>query len=114
MSQDLLERILKNKIDSNLDELIIFLTKFKKDNFIYPSTIKRKFKLDDKKVYEILFALEKAQIIKMYYEIFCYECSRSAGLYEYFSQLNEEIICDDCESNLNSKDNIKIVYKVVK
>ena len=34
MSQDLLERILKNKVDKNLDEVIKFLITYKKNDFI--------------------------------------------------------------------------------
>ncbi len=114
MSQDLLEKILKDKIDSNLDEVIKFLTKFKKNEYIYPSTIKRNLKLEDKKIYEILTLLEDADIIKMYYEVFCYNCNNSKGLYTYFNELDDDLICDSCENNLNSNDNVKIVYKVIK
>ena len=114
MSRDLLEKILKDKIDLNLDELINYLIKFKKNEFIYPSTIKRKLKLEDKKVYKILTILEDAGIIKMYYEIFCYNCNSSKGLYSYFNELDDYLICDNCENNLNSNDNVKIVYKVIK
>ncbi len=114
MSQDLLEKILKDKIDLNLDEAIKFLMKFKKNEYIYPSTIKRNLKIDDKKVYEVLTLLENAGIIKMYYEFFCYNCNNSKGLYTYFNELNDELVCDYCENKLNSNDNIKIVYKVIK
>lgn len=114
MSQDLLEKILKNKIDSNLDEVISFFIRFKKNDYVYPSTIKRKLKLEDKKVYEILTHLENAGIIKMYYEIFCYNCSNSKGLYTYFSELEDNLICDNCENNLDSNYNVRIVYKVIK
>ena len=114
MSQDLLERILKNKVDKNLDEVIKFLITYKKNDFIYPSAIKRKLKFEDKKVYEILSVLENNGIIKMYYEIFCYNCNRTIGLFEYFCQLEQNMECENCEESLNSMDNVKVVYKVVK
>lgn len=114
MSQDLLEKILKNKVDKNLEKTIKFLLTYKKDDFIYPSVIKRKLKFEDKKVYEILSVLENNKIIKMYYEIFCYNCNRTIGLFEYFSQLEENMACENCEGSLNSMDNVKVVYKVVK
>lgn len=43
MSRDLLEKILKSEFDLNLNELIDFLLLFKKNDYIYPSTIKNKF-----------------------------------------------------------------------
>ena len=82
--------------------------------FIYPSVIKRKLKIADKDVYEILAILEKEEIVKLLYEVFCYQCNNSIGLFEYYSQLNDNIVCENCESYLNVTDNIKIVYKVVK
>lgn len=114
MSQDLLEKILKNKFNYNLNELVQFLMLFKKNDFIYPSTIKNKFKIDDKKIYEFFSILESKKIVKMYYELYCYTCNKTIKLYENFSQIEEKIVCDTCEENLIYESNIKIVYKVVK
>lgn len=94
-------------------ELIDFLLLFKKDEYIYPSTIKNKFKFDDKMIYNILNILEEHHLIKMYYELFCYTCNRSIRLYERFSQIDEMLMCDICETNFDLN-NIKIVYKVIK
>lgn len=114
MSQDLLERILINEIDIESNkELIEFLKKFKKDEFIYPSVIKRKFNLEDKQIYNILKLLEDENILKLYYEVFCGYCSKSLKLYEYYSELEKTIFCDDCEEESITLNNIKIIYKVV-
>lgn len=115
MSQDLLEKILINKIDDkiNLKELANFLSLFKRGQFIYPSTIKRKFKIPDKEIYNILNILEKEKILKMYYEVFCGHCSKSLKLYEYYSQLEETTYCEDCEEKKETLSNVKIIYKVV-
>ena len=115
MSQDLLEKILINKIDNkiDIDELVNFLLGFKCGQYIYPSTIKRKFKLSDKEIYNILNILEKENYLKMYYEVFCGFCSKSLKLYEYYSQLEEMTYCDDCEENNVTLNNVKIIYKVI-
>ena len=84
-----------------------------KEDYIYPSTIKKILKIDDKKVYEILTKLENANIVKMYYEVFCDRCHNSKGLYTYFCELNDDIICDHCKQKLNSLRNIRMVYKRV-
>lgn len=115
MSRDLLERILINKIDSkvNLNDMVDFLLTFKQGQFIYPSTIKRKFKMKDKEIYDILNLLEKEHYLKMYYEVFCGFCSKKLKLYEYYSQLEKITYCDDCEENNVTLSNVKIIYKVV-
>ena len=115
MSQVLLERILVNKINKeiNFNELVNFLSMFKNGQYIYPSAIKRKFKILDKEGDDILRILEEEKYLKMYYEVFCGFCSKSIGLFEYYSQLPKTIYCDDCEENNITLNNIKIIYKVV-
>lgn len=116
MSQDLLERILTNKISDgiNVSELARFICTFHLNQYIYPSTIRRKFKISDSEVYKILQLLEEEEYLKMYYEVFCGFCFKSLGLYEYYSQLNDSTYCDDCDENSITLNNVKIVYKVMK
>lgn len=114
MSQTLLEKILKSDFNSNLNDIIEFLLIYKKGDFIYPSVIKRKLNLDNDNVYKLLSILEREKILKMYYEAFCYRCNKSIKMYETFAEIDDSIICDNCEDSLHIGDNIKIVYKVVK
>lgn len=114
MSQDLLERILKNDFELNLDKIIKFLLLYKKGDFIYPSTIKEHFDFNKKDVYKLLSILEQEKIVKMYYEAFCYSCNRSIKMYDTFAEIDVSFSCDNCEDILNIENNIKIVYKVVK
>lgn len=113
MSQDLLVRILSDiKID-NKDDVISLLKLFKKNDFIYPSLIKRKIKISNKNIYDILRVLEKNKVIKAYYEYFCYHCNTSYNtLFELYSSLPDKVICNNCESEL-ILDNIKVVFKVI-
>lgn len=115
MLQGLLEKILKNELDdeSNLAEIKSFFMMFKKGQFIYPSTIKRKFSLSDEVIYHILESLEREKYLRMYYEVICGFCSKSLGLYEYYSQLEEKTYCDDCEEDSITLKNVKIIYKVI-
>lgn len=114
MSRDLLEKILKSEFDLNLNELIDFLLLFKKNDYIYPSTIKNKFNFNNKKIYTLFTILEAEKIVKMYYEIYCYTCNKPIKIYEKFGQIDNSIICNYCENNILNENSIKVVYKVVK
>lgn len=114
MSRDLLEKILKSEFDLNLNELIDFLLLFKKNDYIYPSTIKNKFNFNNKKIYILFTILEAEKIVKMYYEIYCYTCNKPIKIYEKFGQIDNSIICNYCENNILNENSIKVVYKVVK
>ena len=103
MSHDLLEKILSDSINSDIEAIINFFSNYKKGDFIYPSVLKRHLNIDEKEIYKILSILEKSNLLKIYYEYFCYNCNRSSGLYEYYS---------NCEDNL-TLDNVRVVYKVI-
>lgn len=113
MSRNLLEKILKNEFNFNLDKIIDFFVKYNKNDYIYPSVVKRNLKLEDEDVYKIMNILEKAKLVKMYYEIYCYKCDRTSNLCESFGQLEEYLICNNCESEMDINYNVKITYKVV-
>ena len=112
MSHDLLEKILSDSINSDIDAIINFFSNYKKGDFIYPSVLKRYLNIDEKEIYKILSILEKSNLLKIYYEYFCYNCNRSSELYEYYSKLPESYICENCEDNL-TLGNVRVVYKVI-
>lgn len=112
MSHDLLEKILSNKVKSDINRIVKFFNNYKKGDFIYPSVLKRSLDIDDKETYKILSILEKAKLLKINYEYFCYSCNSSSKLYEYYSELVESYTCEICEDSL-TLDNVKVVYKVI-
>lgn len=112
MSHDLLEKILSDNINCDIEALINFFSNYKKDDFIYPSVLKRHLNIDEKEIYKILSTLEKFNILKIYYEYFCYNCNRTSELYEYYSKLPESYICESCEDNL-TLNNVRVIYKVI-
>lgn len=112
MSHSLLEKILINKVNVDINLIIQFLDNYKKDDYIYPSVLKRKLKIDEKETYKVLSILEKNNLIKLYYQYYCYNCNNTSELYEYYSKLPDTFICRNCEEIL-TLNNVKIVYKVV-
>lgn len=112
MSQTILEKILIKINDLDTSELIKFLLTYKKNEYIYPSVIKNKFKYTDDKVYKILNTLEEAGILKMYYEYYCYNCDRNTKMVECFNQIEVPYYCDNCGEELHFE-NVKVVFKVI-
>lgn len=112
MSFNLLEKILSDNINYDIEAIINFLSNYKKGDFIYPSVLKRHLNINEKEIYKILSILERSNLLKIYYEYFCYNCNSSSELYEYYSRLPESYICENCENNL-TLDNVRVVYKVI-
>lgn len=112
MSQDLLEKVLNNQFELDFSKKIVcFLKNYKKGDLIYPSLLKRKLNVNDDLVYKILSVLEKNNLLKINYEYFCYKCNSGSRLYQYYSEIPETYLCDNCEDNL-TMNNVKVVYKV--
>lgn len=112
MSHDLLENILTNNINSDIEAIINFFNNYKKGDLIYPSVLKRHLNINEKEIYKIFSILEKSNLLKIYYEYFCYNCNSSSKLYECYSELPKSYVCENCEDNL-TLDNVRVVYKVI-
>lgn len=112
MSHDLLEIILNDSVNSDIESIIIFLSHYKKGEFIYPSVLKRNLNINEKETYKILSTLEKFKLLKIYYEYFCYNCNGSSKLYKYYSELPKECLCPNCEDNL-TLENVRVIYRVM-
>lgn len=112
MSYDLLGKILSRQIKSDINIIANFFDGYKKGDFIYPSVLKRKLNIDDKEIYIILSNLEKAGLLKINYEYFCYNCNTSSNIYEYYSDLPDLYTCENCDDDL-TLENVKVVYKVM-
>lgn len=90
-----LMKILNNNGD--LEHTINFLSKFKKNYWIYPGLVKQKTDLSIKTVYEIMSLLEDKGVLTHYYDIICPSCSRSIGeVYSTLDSIPEYLECDHC------------------
>ncbi len=97
----------KNK----LDEFISLLTI---GDFIYPGSLKSKLFIDIQVVYQMLELLKNEGYLTTIYEVYCFECSHSKGIFlNSISEFNEDYCCDFCGTQLNPFDNLIVLYKVI-
>lgn len=108
-----LQQILPNT--DLLEQLCDFLKNFKKSQWVYPATIKRKLNVDMKTAYLILDVLAKNGFIESRYEVICAYCDTPSGhIYEVLNQLPETYFCEKCFRESSTFDSTVLIYKVVK
>lgn len=98
----------------NISALLDFFKNYKKNMWIYPGVLKRKFSLSLVETYEFLAALEKKEILQSYYELYCSNCQKSMGTVRLFNELPETFECELCHNELNTIENTILIYKVIK
>ena len=111
-----LEKILIETTLTNEERVtfINFFKKYKKNNFVYPGVIKRNTNLSYELIYEALFSLEKANIVKRQYEVSCGKCPMAIEeIYFSIDAIPEFYYCDICNQELVAVDNAILIFKVV-
>ena len=99
---------------TNDKEIIEFFQNYKKDMWIYPGILKRKFSLSIEEVYDVLNDLEEKGILESYYEIFCGICQKSIGIVHLFNELPETVECEICHGEIPALENSLLIYKVIR
>ena len=110
-----IERIASNEFMESVDinEFRELFSSYKKNMWIYPGFIIKKLKLKPKVVYQFLMDLEKENIVKGYYELYCGHCQKSMARVESFKDIPETFVCDYCDEELIGIENALIIYKVI-
>lgn len=111
-----IETILKEKHNLKgeaLQSLLIKFKLYKEGKWIYPEALRRgNYLFNLEKIAEILKSLQKASIIKKYYEGVCPNCHHSTGdVFEEEEEIPGDLICDNCN---NYYYKITQIYKVIK
>lgn len=113
------ESLTKEKIESDeflkevdTDELRKVFHSYKKGMWIYPGFIIRELHIKPEIAYKFLMDLEKENIIKGYYELYCSCCQKSNGRVETFKDIPETFVCNYCNKELVGIENAVIIYKV--
>ena len=112
----IIETAIKNKLNDHAKaaEILAFFKHYRKDTWIYPGVLKRRFPLTLSEIYDFLSELEQQGILQSYYELYCGHCQKSMGLVRLFNELPETFECELCHSELPALENAVLVYKVVR
>ncbi len=100
------------EIDSK--ELLDFFSMYEKDRWIYPRVIRRKFNMSTDKVYSLLNEMEKCKLVQKYFELICGRCEKEKEKIRLFKDLPDKFYCENCDIQLNTLENSRFVYKVIR
>jgi len=87
----------------------------KAGDYIYPGHLKSKLSIGIKDAYEMLENLKRQGFLKNLYEVYCFECNKSKGIFlDSLEQFDSDWYCDFCNKHLSIEENIIVLYKVVR
>ena len=97
---------IQHKMNKNIDSIALtnFFKNYRKNMWIYPGVLKRKFSLSIPEIYDL----------QSYYELYCSNCQKSMGTVRLFNELPETFECELCHSELSSIENSFLIYMVVR
>ena len=84
-------------------------------DYVYPGHLKSKIAVDIKVSYKMLEELKKQGFLENLYEVYCFDCNKSKGIFlESLEEFNPDWYCDFCGKKLSLEENTIVLYKVVK
>lgn len=87
----------------------------KVNDFIYAGHLKSKISVDIKVAYQMLEELKKEGFLSNLYEIYCFDCNKSKGIFlDSVASFNPDLYCDFCQKKLTVEENIIVLYKVIR
>lgn len=112
----IIETAIHNKLNNTADipAILDFFKYYRKNMWIYPGVLKRRFSLKLPEIYELLVDLEQQNILQSYYELYCSQCQKSMGIVELFNELPEVFECELCHAQLPALENAILIYKVIR
>lgn len=76
--------------------------------------MKSKIAVDIKVAYEMLEKLKGQGYLRNLYELYCFDCNKSKGIFfDSLEMFDPDKYCDFCGKHLTLEDNIIVLYKVV-
>ena len=91
-----------------------FFSNLKVGDYVYPGHLKSKMTVDIKISYQILEELKKQGFLVNLYEVYCFNCNKSKGIFlESLEDFNHGWHCDFCDKHLSIEGNIIVLYWTV-
>ena len=114
LSTGMVEKLAIILNDSQLKQLVSFLSAYRSGMWLYPGALKRKIGLTTALTYEALREIASHRLINGYYELCCSSCQKSTGqVFETINKLPETFYCELCHNELPSMENAVLIYKVM-
>lgn len=112
----IIEAILHKQLnnDALVTEMLEFFGHFRKNQWLYPGVLKRKFSLELSDIYTVLIEMEQQGVLQQYYELFCSCCQKSMGTVELFNELPPTFECELCNTELPTLENSFMIFKVLR
>lgn len=93
----------------------MFFSVLKVGDYVYPGHLKSKLAIDIKTAYKILEELKKQGYLTNLYEVYCFECNKSKGIFlDSLEKFELDWYCDFCGKSLSLGEDVIVLYKVVK
>lgn len=91
-----------------------FFSAQKLNDYIYAGHLKSKISVDIKTAYRMLEELKEQGFLSNIYEVYCFDCNKSKGIFlDSITAFNPDMCCDFCGKELNVEDNLIVLYKVI-
>ena len=105
----------ERKFDFDTDIFVAFMSKYQKNNWIYPDAIHRELHISIRDVYEALELCVEEGLLERYLQIYCPSCQRFTGnCYKTALEIPEVVNCVHCDEEIDSPlQHAIIIYKVL-
>ena len=89
------------------------------DSYVYPELVQEKFNIELKDCMKLLVILEKKDIIKMVYKVYCPTCKDfSEQIFESINDLEDYAMCEECSEELFDVNNpykyVTVYFRVIR
>lgn len=89
------------------------------DSYVYPELVQEKFNIELEDCMKLLVILEKKDIIKMVYKVYCPTCKDfSEQIFESINDLEDYAMCEECSEELFDVNNpykyVTVYFRVIR
>ena len=108
------------KINSEqLTDILSYIWSKPIDSYIYPEVVQERFNIELEDCMKLLVILEKKDIIKMVYKVYCPTCKDfSEQIFESINDLEDYVMCEECSEDLFDVNNpykyVTVYFKVIR
>ena len=108
------------KINSEqLTDILSYIWSKPIDSYIYPEVVQERFNIELEDCMKLLVILEKRDIVKMVYKLYCQTCKDfSEQIFESINDLEDYVMCEECSEDLFDVNNpykyVTVYFKVIR